>query len=344
MKKRAIICLGLIFILAGCNSNTSNRNNSSNNIMNEENNFNKEFSKISIDFNSVLALTRDGELYGIGSVDGLGEGIEKATKITKIAENVKDFDDGRGTFYIDNNDSLYMAGWDFRGFSLDNYEKIYDNVMDFDHDFCLSIVTKNKDLYINRGLFGNEWCGLNLENKEFYKIQSDVKNAIIGNHFNGYITTDGDLYIQKKGEAYELVLNNVVDYFGDYYLTEDNNLYKVVVDVYNANAITKEIISTEVVEIGKNYLKKKDGKFYFYLKKDTKRTYVNGGNWADSDNFYLVDSINDIKAVFYYEYSGKAELIYLNTDNKIVLYDAQKGSKLLNYSLESMEDIYNFVS
>ena len=72
--------------------------------------------------------------------------------------------------------------------------------------------------------------------------------------------------------------------------------------------------------------------------------FANDGKRIETAGFYSVEGIDDINRILYFSSSSVPNLIYLNKDNKVVLYHAEKGSRLVDYNLASIEEIYNFVS
>jgi alpha-tubulin suppressor-like RCC1 family protein len=165
---------------------------------------------------NLFVLYETGNLYGIGDNVygqlGIGDDTSNQFSFIKIAENVKDvFATSETTFYIDNNDYLYGAGYDNRGCLGNGYPSGYvktfsrlssEKIKDFK---CYSgvswFLTQSNDLY------GCGWSQYNNQGTNVYnptsslqvdswtKRASGVVKFDCGSYYNTvYLSESGDLY------------------------------------------------------------------------------------------------------------------------------------------------------
>ena len=316
----------------GGNGNQGNNDGSGNS--------SSQITNIDISFSGIVALTGDNTLWGIGSVYGLGEGVDKVDEPTVLAKNVSSFIDANTLYYLDNAGTLYRAGLNYNGGKIDAFEKTYDDVVSYAtyNGFCLGVVTKSGDAYVNNGRlassYSTHYCGLKESTDGFEKIASSVKQYVAGYTFGGYINDNNELWMATWSEdEYSKKLDDVIDYMGDWFLTGSGDLYK------NSSSNEMKLVETNVERIGSGFIKKKDGKFYLFREQGYYYP-LDYSKVAEEDGYYIlpIDDVQDI----YYE-SG-AKLIYVNRQGKIVLSQYEEDPIIVENVASSIKDIYEFVN
>lgn len=322
-----LICT--IVVLGGLCSGCSSANNQNDN-SNIEKVKGSNIVQIGVDNDYVMMLDNKGDLYFYGKFPS---GIKSTEEPKVVASDVKYFvQDGR-LIIVKNDNTAYYSGLNIDGWGVaSDFEKVTDNVKYIaSNSFCFFIID-NDNNYIVRGPIKNpngmRYCSLPEEyDGNFSKIASNVKGIESGSFDNGYITNDNELYaslLSKPG--YQKLLSNVKKTVGKLILTEDNILY--IVDEYSED-ITKKL-DENVSEVYNT-----SGYYYLYKKNDNKY-YSISASYVDSIKEL---TFSNIKTPYYYD---GTRLVYLNTNNKLVLAGETNKTEL-NLSDDSIKKIYDFL-
>ena len=332
----ALILVGGILLFNSFNSGDNDNSGLDNNSAIINNGGSWSLKSIEIYSQGIIGLTNDNALYAIGkfgafkNIKVLGDG----DKIVKISDNVIDYSTAYGlaVYYVDKDNDLYRAGGDFKGGELESFEKAYDDIDSYMvyKNFCLSVVNKKGEMYIHNGIVKGH-CGFSYQESTngFKKVADNVKKPIVGNKYNGYIDQNNDLYVSiDGGNTYKKIIDDVIDYNDNLFLTRDGKLYSVKDD--NANLLFDNV---EKITSSGRFYKIKGGNFYGFSKYDT-----------DSD--YLEFSSDDIVDVLYSDndYFSLGKAVVINNDGDFVLYNNGTIYKTLKNTYESMKDILNFIS
>ena len=348
-----VVIIGIITIfLLNNNNNSNNKNNNDNEIgSNSTNKNNSLIKQLEYSFgSSVTILDNEGNLYAIGEEPGHSEwgiGIDYLEKPTLIASNVKKFY-SNGLIYIDNEDNLYISGVDpINGGTFDTYTKIGENIKEVDgSSLALIAISNDGDLYA----YGNEtYNGIGVKCEQLTKVEgvSNVKDIVLTPIYVYYITENGDLYAKETMSDAEFVklLEHVVETNdGSIVRTSGGEIYHISYD-YKEEKV-KAVLNEEA-----------NGYILHYYTKDGK--FLNSSSYVyDYMNYAYPD---DVKEMLYIG-SGKATyFIYINNNNKLVLYEynydseyddekkeiyyiiTTKQKKELDYNVDSLNEIYEFL-
>ena len=323
----------LLFILFNrklFNKNDVN-NNSNNNQGNTEVTKGAEVIQLSISNNYVLMLDKHGDLYLYGEYEtsGIGIGPESYEKPTKIASNVKYFDDYGRIIIVNNEDTAYYIGADIDGWgTTDEFELVTSNIKKITStNFCFFILDKDNNYIVKaplENITAKSWCALPKElDGNFSNITNNVKDIYSnGLGANGYLTDNNDLYISDMHDiGYKKALSNVNKIVGDRIITNEGNLYYLDYDngKWEFVKIIDNIEDVYATEFG--YIYKTSDNEFFYRNNMIKLEY------------------NDIKVPYYY---NDSKFVYLNNNNKIIL-SGEVDKYELKVSIDSMKQIYDFV-
>ncbi len=306
-----------------------------------------QISSISADFTTVVALSGDGTLYGVGEVEGLGgNSTAKVEEPAVLAKNVSSFIDDNTLYYLDKSGTLYRAGLNYDGGLLHTFEETYSNVVSYDtfSGFCLAVVTKSGDAYITNGKLGTKnYCGLTESTDGFKKVASSVKKVVTGYHFNGYINNNNELWIASSSDKeYSKKLDNVIDdgydQFTHYFLTSDGNLYKI-----DASSYDTELVETGVASVGDGFIKKKDGDYYIYVDEGYYYPF-DLTEVTEKDGYYKVSFEDGIQEIYYVYFVNSMKIVYLNKQGKIVMVSYNKEPKVVDNTISSIKDILDFIN
>lgn len=329
MKKKlllSLLCGVLVLgIATGCGDKENNSNNENNN-----NNTNQETTKgssikdIRVSLSNIIALTNNGELYVYGTDNygelGVGDSSSTVSKPTKVASNVKSFyGSGSQTYYIDNNDDLYMAGLRYTGGMQETFEKVTSNAKEVASAINCAVVMDKDGNVLVRGP-KNGYCGFTQVYEEFTNVGSNAKDVLVHQHSSGYLSNSNELYLKtKNGDSYVKTLENVKEISDTYVLLNNGEVYNIGYD----GAFTK--LDDNVSDINDSFYMKNDGTVY-----NVNKTKINAE----------VSSVDDI---LYDGVSFSNEIIvYVNKDNKIVLHSTN-GDNTIDNNLDSFKQILNFI-
>lgn len=294
---------------------------------------------ISVDDHNIVALSENNELYAIGEniSNEIGIGESKHTdSITKVASDVKEFKFSNGIYYLDFNDNLYHAGMRIDGSGIANdFEKVNEKINKFDQFATFALITWDKDnnISIQNGNFSRNYGGFNgLLDKSTVVTNDKVKYLFTSCFLTGYINENNELYMINKAtnNKFIKVLDNVETVSSEsinnlvYILTKDKVLYTI--NTLNAqNVIVPTPDDYKLVKLDENvdslisYGYKKDGKTYVELK----------------NNLSFNETEKDIKDIYY---ADKNKLIYLNSEDKVVM-----GETVIENNISNIDDILNYV-
>ena len=231
---------------------------------------------MSINYDSVVALSEIGDLYVIGDSKmyslGVGDDVDFVSEPTKVADGVKSFlDIGSVIYYLNKANELYYTGLKLEGGVEDSFVKIKSNVSSFSSfsGFCITSVDLNGDLtgIVSSFVDKDIDCGLSKDKyRDFTKIASDVKQSFAFNGINGYVNNNNELFFSDgEGINYTKVMENVKNVFNHrriYILTLDNSIY-----YYDYFKNTFEKLSDGVINVynnDENYFEFEDGNLYYY--------------------------------------------------------------------------------
>lgn len=324
-----IICMFAVLggLCSGCALTNKEKNNGGQS--NVEKVKGSNIVQVGINDDYVMMLDNKGDLHFYGEYT---YGIKNIEKPKVVANDVKYFvQDGR-LIIVKNDNSAYYSGLNIDGWgTASDFEKVTDNVKYIaSNSFCFFIIDNNNN-YIVRGPIKNSntmrYCSLpETYDGNFSQIATNVKGITIG-MFNGYITNDNELYVSfiSKPE-YKKVLSNVKKVAGPLILTEDNILY--IIDEFSEE-ITKKI-DENVSEVYDT-----SGSYYLYKKNDNKYYSIHSNNVKNIKEL----TFPNIKTPYYY--NGK-KLVYLNTNNKLVLA-GEVDKYELDLSTKSIKKTYDFL-
>lgn len=327
MKK--ILTILIIFILCtGCQKEVINEIPKQKNGMKE----------IYINYNKIVALTDNNEIYVIGDASyglGVSKDVKNVVEPTKVAENVKQLKIDASTCYIDTKNDLYYTGISLQGGLDEEFVKIKSDVNKVEVcDWSIVITLDNNNTsHAITSAFSGDWASglIPGKYKEFSELQTDVKQAYATLFLNSYLNLNGELFmiesatVDKTNPVYTKVADNVKKISGEWLLTNDNILYSYV------KGLTK--IADNVVDIDNYIFKSSDGYFYFESNKNELLIA------SDIDNYYRL-KFDNVKQILYNR-SGK--YVYLNNENKIEMY-TEYDHYIADNDISSMKKILEFVS
>ncbi len=339
MKKFILVIISALLILTGCGKNSAEGTSGSGKKVGS-----KAIKDMTVSRTSIVALTESGDLYAIGEVGGLGEGVKSTDKLTLLAHDVESFD--ANLYYMDNKGGVYMSGYTYEGGIHDTFKKAYDGASSFGDllNFCIMVVDKNGDMFIDEKM-SNSYCAISATDG-FKKVASNVKMAVINSQTNGYIGyigKDGNLYISyDNGENYQKLLDNVVSYETNpslsIYLTGDGKLYKVTnkYDSTTGHYAVVELIMENVRDLKNDYIATNDNKFYYYTYDNQQGYYASPLEFGENVKQFLFHS--------YLNWGESHIAVYFDNNNKIILYKDGAVKKTLDNSYESIKEIYDFIN
>ena len=336
----AVVGFGVIFgsKLLSNNGNNDNSNNSSNSNGNINNS--SEIKQLQVEFDRVVALTSDGNMYVVQDQaysDYYGKDVPSKIDTPKlIAENVKQFFTD-GTAYIDSDNNLYRAGLNpIKGGMFDKYVKLGQNIKNVDDGgLGLLATTNDGQLYI----YGKSdfYAGSEENETSLTKINTSSNNVVdsaqIYSSWTVYLTSDGELFVRGYGEE-EFVKkeSNISKMYHQYYNNRDNVYFEkndgktYEVDYYGKEFTLKEVSDSKP----KSY--PSDVKTLIY----------------DSYNF-ISDSGTKSTDVYVYINNSNKVVIYANTtetlgyENGMPKTKTTEEKKELNLSIDNMNTILTFI-
>lgn len=330
-----IICMFVVLVglCSGCALTNKEKNNDGQN--NVEKVKGSNIVQVGVNEDYVMMLDNKGNLHFYGEYT---YGLKNTEEPKVVANNVKYFvqggSQGGSLIIVKNDNTAYYSGLSIDGWgTTSDFEKVTDNVKNISsNSFCFFIVDNN-DNYIVRGPVKNsstmKYCNLpETYDGNFSLVSTNVKGGGFNWTFNiGYITNDGELYVSSFTKpGYKKILSNVKKVAGPLILTEDNTLY--IFDE-ESEEITKKIDEnvSEIYDISSLY--------YLYKKSDNKYYSI----YADYENSIKELTFPNIKSPYYY--NGK-KLVYLNTNNKLVLA-GEVDKYELDLSTETIKKTYDFL-
>ena len=325
-----MVIISILLFLSFYKNNTND--NLNNNYGNTEAIKNTNIMQISITDDYILMLEKNGDLYLYGQYHAVGIGIgpESYEKPTKIASNVKYFDDYGRLVIVKNDDTAYYIGTDIDGWgTVKEFELLTSNVKKITStNFCFFILDKDNNYIVKaplENITAKSWCALPKElDGDFSNITNNVKDIYSdGLSANGYLTDNNDLYISYRYDiGYKKVLSNVNKIVGNRIITNEGIVYYLdYVDENGGEFVKSDDNIEDVYETEFGYIYKTSDNEFFYRNDIYKLEY------------------NDIKVPYYY---NDSKFVYLNNNNRIVL-SGEVDTYELKVSIDSMKQIYDFV-
>lgn len=361
----AVAVVGAVIAIFIFSSKDGNKSGIGNNNSNSQKNSN--IKQISITSSDIVTLTNNGDLYYIGDEFStfFDSGNEDYKDLKKVASNVEKFyNNNAAVYYIDKQQDLYYFGSSYNAGSSSEIKKDYSGAKDIVAymNFCGFVIKNNDELYVKNNGFGNDYCGLNIEYKEFTKVADDVIKIFANGYYGGYINSNNELYLTTSNTEFKKILDNVssVSVYGFrtlFIITKDNKLYIYDDKTWdNVDNYELKLLREDVNELGENYFKTINGEYNVFssrsdlglIKDESKILYESNDNI-----YYGTLDVADIKEILYYDSSvsydfdsGKnneqKKLIYISNDDKLVLLDKNNNKKIA-YNTNSLKEIFEFV-
>ena len=313
----------------------------------------EEVAKYDLTSLGIKVLSNKGNVYYIGQGGNMKDHDKFAESLTKYLENVKQVVSDE--VWIDNNGDLYLGGYDFANSEpLAEPKKIGSNiVMANGNEMGFLAVDKNGNLYS----YGKEkHNGFDKEFKELTKID-DVKDVVkvssLGpsNSFFVTLTKDGTVYRKESNGEFTKLMDNVKDIQGSYIIDKQGIVYywssKDVVKMAPKLqiALQNDIFNTVFVENNTISYYKWNGEKY----EDIPEIQALYNHYPkDIKQVLFIEFVRDTKN----ESLTNLKLVYVNTNNEIVLYGVNNAFKeegtvdvntKVTRSLDDVAKIWEFI-
>ena len=325
------IIIFVLIVVSIANKKSTNSNNDSNHNSSQNSSETIKFIQIS-DEKDIYAVTSNNDLYAIGSnsYNQLSNESNVNDKLILVQNNIKSFyATPSQTYYIDNDDNLYVRGLHFSGGAYEVFEKIAENVKDISSYFnCTLIIDSNNQFQI-RGKH-SKFCGITDPYEDFTTIANNVKSIISMYYISGYVSAENELFIKTNtSDSYSKVLDNVKEVSNYLVLTNDNNVYKI--NYINGKL---ELLNSNVRDINKKYYITSDNSIY---------------NGEKNEKIIFSDlEINDLNKLLYYGSTTNSTnrctnlpeaIVYINNNNELVFH-TEKENLTYKKDLAGIEKIY----
>lgn len=313
----------------------------------------EEVAKYDLTSLGIKVLSNKGNVYYIGQGGNMKDHDKFAESLTKYLENVKQVVSDE--VWIDNNGDLYLGGYDFANSEpLAEPKKIGSNiVMANGNEMGFLTVDKNGNLYS----YGKEkHNGFDKEFKELTKID-DVKDVVkvssLGpsNSLFVTLTKDGTVYRKESNGEFTKLMDNVKDIQGSYIIDKQDVVYywssKDVVKMAPKLqiALQNDIFNTVFVENNTISYYKWNGEKY----EDIPEIQALYNHYPkDIKQVLFIEFVRDTKN----ESLTNLKLVYVNTNNEIVLYGVNNAFKeegtvdvntKVTRSLDDVAKIWEFI-
>ena len=313
----------------------------------------EEVAKYDLTSLGIKVLSNKGNVYYIGQGGNMKDHDKFAESLTKYLENVKQVVSDE--VWIDNNGDLYLGGYDFANSEpLAEPKKIASNiVMANGNEMGFLAVDKNGNLYS----YGKEkHNGFDKEFKELTKID-DVKDVVkvssLGpsNSLFVTLTKDGTVYRKESNWEFTKLMDNVKDIQGSYIIDKQDVVYywssKDVVKMAPKLqiALQNDIFNTVFVENNTISYYKWNGEKY----EDIPEIQALYNHYPkDIKQVLFIEFVRDTKN----ESLTNLKLVYVNTNNEIVLYGVNNAFKeegtvdvntKVTRSLDDVAKIWEFI-
>lgn len=313
----------------------------------------EEVAKYDLTSLGIKVLSNKGNVYYIGQGGNMKDHDKFAESLTKYLENVKQVVSDE--VWIDNNGDLYLGGYDFANSEpLTEPKKIGSNiVMANGNEMGFLAVDKNGNLYS----YGKEkHNGFDKEFKELTKID-DVKDVVkvssLGpsNSLFVTLTKDGTVYRKESNGEFTKLMDNVKDIQGSYIIDKQDVVYywssKDVVKMVPKLqiALQNDIFDTVFVENNTISYYKWNGEKY----EDILEIQALYNHYPkDIKQVLFIEFVRDTKN----ESLTNLKLVYVNTNNEIVLYGVNNAFKeegtvdvntKVTRSLDDVAKIWEFI-
>ncbi len=278
-------------------------------------------------------------------------------------------------FYLMDNNEVYLYPKDFNTSIYTTTDKDYVQLassikqMSTSGYGCGLFLDVDNNVYAYNMIAKKETsCGFNRK-LNFEKMNIKAKYVISIDDFNGYVDENNTFYGKtEKQDTYIKIMDDVkeVSYF-PYILTSDHILYGLfgINDILNGLAGDIKV-NTKISEKVDRFIdsNSKSGAFY---EKENKVYYLSDASISiaeldkskyltreDYNTYYLnFVEAKDIKEILFYYFgpnfgdeSNKqiGKFVYLDNQNKLHLYREGKEQEVVDYNLDGLLKVYNFVN